>query len=50
VAVVFDQVYRAIVDDPDDADGVEFLKEGHENVIVLRSFSKAHGMAGLRAG
>jgi histidinol-phosphate aminotransferase len=50
VAVVFDQAYREFVDDPDYADGVEFLKEGYENVIVLRSFSKAHGMAGLRAG
>lgn len=50
VAVVFDQAYREFVDDPDYADGVEFLKEGYENVIVLRTFSKVHGMAGLRAG
>jgi len=50
VAVVFDQAYREFVDDPDYADGVEFLKQGYENVLVLRTFSKAHGMAGLRAG
>ena len=50
VAVVFDQAYREYVDDPDYADGVEFLKEGYENVVVLRTFSKAHGMAGLRVG
>jgi histidinol-phosphate aminotransferase len=50
VAVVFDQAYREFVDDPDYADGVAFLKEGYENVIVLRTFSKVHGMAGLRAG
>jgi histidinol-phosphate aminotransferase len=50
VAVVFDQAYGEFVDDPDWADGIEFLKEGYENVVVLRTFSKAHGMAGLRAG
>lgn len=50
VAVVFDQAYREFVDDPDYADGVELLKEGYENVVVLRTFSKAHGMAGLRVG
>ena len=50
VAVVFDQAYFEYVDDPDYADGLEFLKQGHENVIVLRTFSKAHGLAGLRLG
>lgn len=29
---------------------VKEVKEGRENVIVLRTFSKAHGLAGLRAG
>ncbi|MBM3147299.1 MAG: histidinol-phosphate transaminase [Actinobacteria bacterium] len=50
VVVVIDQAYREFVDDPDYADGVELLKQGHENVIVLRTFSKVHGMAGLRLG
>jgi len=50
VAVVFDQAYYEYVDDPDYADGLEFLKAGHDNVIVLRTFSKAHGLAGLRLG
>jgi histidinol-phosphate aminotransferase len=39
VAVVFDQAYREFVDDPEYADGIEFLKEGYENVLVLRTFS-----------
>jgi histidinol-phosphate aminotransferase len=30
-------------------DGVDFLRE-RENVAVLRTFSKAYGLAGLRAG
>lgn len=50
VVVVFDQAYSDFVDDPEYADGIEFLKHGHENVLVLRTFSKAHGMAGLRLG
>jgi histidinol-phosphate aminotransferase len=29
---------------------IEYVKEGRQNVIVLRTFSKAHGLAGLRVG
>ena len=50
VTVVFDQAYMEFADDPDYPDGLAFLKAGHENVIVLRTFSKAHGLAGLRLG
>jgi histidinol-phosphate aminotransferase len=50
VAVVFDQAYREFVDDSEYADGLDFLKAGHENVIVLRTFSKAYGLAGMRLG
>ena len=30
--------------------GIDLLKEGYENVLVTRTFSKAHGLAGLRCG
>ena len=50
VTVVFDQAYREFVDDPDYADGLDLLKAGRENVIVLRTFSKAYGLAGMRLG
>jgi histidinol-phosphate aminotransferase len=50
VAVVFDQAYLEYVDDPRCADALDFLKAGHDNVIVLRTFSKAYGLAGLRLG
>lgn len=50
VAVVFDQAYFEFADDPDYPDALDFLKAGHDNVIVLRTFSKAHGLAGLRLG
>jgi histidinol-phosphate aminotransferase len=30
--------------------GIDLIKEGHENVMVTRTFSKAHALAGLRCG
>src|ERR1700752_4984580 len=47
VMVVFDEAYFAFLDDPPDT--VRFVREGR-NVVVLRTFSKIHGLAGLRIG
>jgi histidinol-phosphate aminotransferase len=50
VLTVLDQAYFEYVDDPEYPDGVEaYLKEG-ARVIVLRTFSKIYGLAGLRVG
>lgn len=49
VLVVIDEAYREFVDDPDVADALD-LAHGRENVAVLRTFSKAYGLAGLRVG
>jgi histidinol-phosphate aminotransferase len=50
VLTVLDQAYFEYVDDPDYPDGVEeYLKEGMP-VVVLRTFSKIYGLAGLRVG
>jgi histidinol-phosphate aminotransferase len=50
VLTVLDQAYFEYVDDPDYADGVEeYLKNG-QRVVVLRTFSKIYGLAGLRVG
>jgi histidinol-phosphate aminotransferase len=50
VLTVLDQAYFEYVDDPDYADGVEeYLKAGRR-VVVLRTFSKIFGLAGLRVG
>ena len=49
VIVVIDEAYREFVTDPDAVDGLE-LAEGRDNVVVLRTFSKAYGLAGLRVG
>ncbi|RLK60011.1 histidinol-phosphate transaminase [Actinokineospora cianjurensis] len=54
VLVVIDEAYREFVADDEVPDGVAFAKEqwarGRDNVAVLRTFSKAYGLAGLRVG
>ncbi|HEU5005875.1 MAG TPA: histidinol-phosphate transaminase [Jatrophihabitantaceae bacterium] len=49
VVVALDEAYREFVSDPSVPDGTTLLDE-HPNVIVLRTFSKAYGLAGLRVG
>ena len=47
VVVVFDEAYYEYVDRPPDT--VKFVREGR-NVVVLRTFSKIHGLASARLG
>jgi len=49
VLVVFDEAYDEYVDDPQKPKTLPYVLEGR-NVIVLRTFSKAYGLAGLRVG
>ncbi|MER7668277.1 histidinol-phosphate transaminase [Kitasatospora sp. NPDC096128] len=49
VLVVLDEAYREFVDDTDVPDGVELYRD-RPNVAVLRTFSKAYGLARLRVG
>jgi len=49
VLVVLDEAYREFVTDPAVPDGLAAYGE-RPNVVVLRTLSKAWGMAGLRAG
>ncbi|MGZ4616784.1 MAG: histidinol-phosphate transaminase [Actinomycetes bacterium] len=49
VLVVIDEAYREFVRDPDVPDAVEVYRD-RPNVAVLRTFSKAYGLAGLRVG
>ncbi|MBM4460639.1 MAG: histidinol-phosphate transaminase, partial [Chloroflexi bacterium] len=48
--VVFDEAYYEFVDSADYPDTLRYVREGRPNVIVLRTFSKSHGIAGLRLG
>jgi histidinol-phosphate aminotransferase len=50
VLVVLDQAYFEYIDDPDYADGIEEHFKAGRRVIVLRTFSKIYGLAGLRVG
>jgi histidinol-phosphate aminotransferase len=50
VMVVIDQAYGDFADDPDYPNGLELVKSGYRNVIIYRTFSKIHGLAGLRLG
>jgi histidinol-phosphate aminotransferase len=50
ILVVVDQAYFEYIDDPGYPDAIEtYLKRGRR-VIVLRTFSKIYGLAGLRVG
>jgi histidinol-phosphate aminotransferase len=49
VLVVVDEAYREFVRDRAAADGISLYRD-HPNVCVLRTFSKAYGLAGLRVG
>jgi len=49
VLVVLDEAYREFVTDPDVPDGLATYGD-RENVAVLRTLSKAWGLAGLRVG
>ncbi len=49
VAIVVDEAYFEYVDLPDYPDSLAWLP-AHPNLIVTRTFSKIHGLAGLRLG
>jgi histidinol-phosphate aminotransferase len=49
VVVALDEAYREFVSDPDVPDGRTLLAD-FPNLVVLRTFSKAYGLAGLRVG
>ena len=49
ILVVLDEAYREFVTDDTVVDGLSLL-DRYPNLIVLRTFSKAYGLAGLRVG
>jgi histidinol-phosphate aminotransferase len=50
VLTVLDQAYFEYIDHPDYPDGIEHYAKTGRRVIVLRTFSKIYGLAGLRVG
>lgn len=49
VVVVVDEAYIEFMQDKEGLRGLDFIDSGRE-VVVLRTFSKAYGLAGLRVG
>lgn len=47
--LVLDGAYAEFADDPGYQDGLELARDA-QNVVVTRTFSKIHGLAGLRVG
>jgi len=48
VVVIFDEAYYEFVENPPDT--LKYIHKGRENVVILRTFSKIQGLAGLRIG
>lgn len=49
VILILDEAYFEYVDDSSYPDGLDYVRCGR-NVVVMRTFSKAYGLAGLRLG
>lgn len=49
ILVVLDEAYSEYADSPYFPDGLKYVREGFP-VIILRTFSKIYGLAGLRVG
>ncbi|MFP6625902.1 MAG: histidinol-phosphate transaminase [Deltaproteobacteria bacterium] len=49
VVVAVDEAYAEYVDDPDYPDSLSYL-DSHPGLLVMRTFSKIYGLAGLRIG
>ncbi len=48
--VFVDEAYHEYVDNPDYESMIGLIAEGHNNIIVSRTASKIHGLAGMRVG
>jgi histidinol-phosphate aminotransferase len=49
ILVVADEAYYEYVTDPDYADSMKHFRDGRD-ILILRTFSKIYGLAGLRIG
>ena len=49
VLVVLDEAYSEYIEEPDYPNGLLYVRR-HPNLLVLRTFSKIYGLAGIRVG
>ena len=47
---VFDEAYYELVDSDAYPDTLQYVREGRGNVMVMRTYSKIYGLAGIRLG
>jgi len=50
VLVIFDEAYYEFADSSEYPDSLRYVREGRKNVVVMRTFSKGYGIAGIRLG
>ncbi len=50
ILVILDEAYSDFADDPNFPNGLRLQAQGYTNLIVMRTFSKIHAIAGLRLG
>lgn len=50
VLCVLDEAYAEYAEGDDEPEGPRLVRDGFPNVVVLRTFSKVYGLAGLRIG
>jgi len=50
VLIVLDEAYYEMIDSDSFPNSLAYVREGRENVFVLRTFSKVYGLAGIRIG
>jgi len=48
--VIFDEAYYELVDSDAYPETLDYVREGRANVLVMRTFSKIFGLAGVRLG
>jgi len=48
--VIFDEAYYELVDSDQFPDTLKYVREGRNNVMTMRTFSKVYGLAGIRVG
>ncbi len=48
--VFIDEAYFEFVDDPEYASMMDLVRDGHNNIVIARTASKIHALAGLRVG
>jgi histidinol-phosphate aminotransferase len=49
ILVIMDEAYFEYIDDPHYPNSSQYLREG-KNILILRTFSKIYGLAGVRLG